>query len=64
VINGQNTFRTIKINLFSDDESTQSWLRSIGCDQLSIDAILDQHYTKRDLVDFVSREELIQLGVP
>jgi hypothetical protein len=53
-----------KFPIFSDEESTQMWLKHVGCDQKSMDLILEQHYTKRDLIDFVSREELIQIGIP
>ncbi|KAI6203869.1 hypothetical protein M3Y94_00606800 [Aphelenchoides besseyi] len=47
-----------------DDESTTLWLRSIGCDQRSIKKLLEQSYSKQDIVDFVTREELIHIGIP
>lgn len=45
------------------EEVLTSWLKSLGCDENSIQTLIFQHYTKRDIIDFVTREELIQAGV-
>ncbi|CAD5205538.1 unnamed protein product [Bursaphelenchus okinawaensis] len=47
----------------SDSELTV-WLTELGCDEESIQSLIRQQYTKADLIDFVSREELLQAGVP
>uniref|UniRef100_A0A915N877 Protein kinase domain-containing protein n=1 Tax=Meloidogyne javanica TaxID=6303 RepID=A0A915N877_MELJA len=45
------------------DESIRDWLRRIGCDLTSILLIESECYTKRDLLELVTREELIRLGI-
>ncbi|KAI6239936.1 Mitogen-activated protein kinase kinase kinase [Aphelenchoides fujianensis] len=47
-----------------DDECTQLWLRSVGCDQRSIKKLLEHSYSKQDIIDFVTREELLHIGIP
>lgn len=40
-----------------------AWLRSLDCDEQSLRLILAEKYTKADLVELVSREELVNIGV-
>uniref|UniRef100_A0A1I8AXS0 SAM domain-containing protein n=1 Tax=Meloidogyne hapla TaxID=6305 RepID=A0A1I8AXS0_MELHA len=59
---------TLAANITGDidlegDESIREWLRRIGCDEHSIELIERECYTKRDLLEFVTREELIRLGI-
>uniref|UniRef100_A0AC35U8A3 Protein kinase domain-containing protein n=1 Tax=Rhabditophanes sp. KR3021 TaxID=114890 RepID=A0AC35U8A3_9BILA len=39
------------------------WLHSLNCDNESIDKIVSQNYTKFDLIQYVTREELLRIGV-
>lgn len=45
-----------------DDELTQ-WLRSFGCDDITVGRIQEEEYTKQDLLDFVTREDLMRLNL-
>uniref|UniRef100_A0A915PW91 mitogen-activated protein kinase kinase kinase n=1 Tax=Setaria digitata TaxID=48799 RepID=A0A915PW91_9BILA len=45
-----------------DDELAQ-WLRSFGCDDTTIGRIQEEEYTKQDLLDFVTREDLMRLNL-
>ena len=47
-----------------DEENLVQFLSRIGCDSESIALIEKNRYTKNDLIDFVTREELMALGVP
>jgi hypothetical protein len=46
-----------------DEENCQEFLTRIGCDSNTINVIQRNGYTKNDLVDFVTREEIMGLGV-
>lgn len=46
-----------------DGETLREWLNRASCDNSSIDLLEKHHYTKRDVIDFVSREELMALGI-
>uniref|UniRef100_A0A914YRK7 Protein kinase domain-containing protein n=1 Tax=Panagrolaimus superbus TaxID=310955 RepID=A0A914YRK7_9BILA len=46
-----------------DEENCQEFLTRIGCDSNTINIVQKNGYTKNDLVDFVTREELMGLGV-
>jgi hypothetical protein len=50
-------------DLDADDEALKAWLFRIGCDAYSIELLERQHYTKSDVIEFVSREELMGLGI-
>lgn len=45
-----------------NDELAQ-WLRSFGCDNATIRRIQEEEYTKQDLLDFVTREDLMRLNL-
>ncbi|VDN59078.1 unnamed protein product [Dracunculus medinensis] len=45
------------------NDELAEWLRSIGISDSVIARIQDEEYTKDDLIDLVTREELIALGV-
>ncbi|KAH7696621.1 Neuronal symmetry protein 1 [Aphelenchoides avenae] len=47
-----------------DDEGLDAWLHRVGVDEASIGILTRQRYTKSDLVDFVTREELMAIGIP
>uniref|UniRef100_A0A0N5AZ13 Protein kinase domain-containing protein n=1 Tax=Syphacia muris TaxID=451379 RepID=A0A0N5AZ13_9BILA len=47
---------------FYDDEMAK-WLRELGCDWHSIHILEEQEYTKDDLLEFVSRDELLHMGL-
>uniref|UniRef100_A0A0N5CAT3 mitogen-activated protein kinase kinase kinase n=1 Tax=Strongyloides papillosus TaxID=174720 RepID=A0A0N5CAT3_STREA len=40
-----------------------NWLNDLGCNEISIHRILMQNYTKSDLIQYVTREELLKIGV-
>ena len=46
-----------------EDESLRDWLFRIGCDDHSVELLERELYTKRDLVELVTREELVKLGI-
>ena len=46
-----------------DEENCQEFLTRIGCDSATIIIVQRNGYTKNDLVDFVTREELMGIGV-
>lgn len=46
----------------SNDDLVQ-WLKTLDVDERSIRAILSEGYTKIDILEFVSREELLNIGV-
>lgn len=45
------------------NDELAEWLRSIGISDSVIARIQDEEYTKDDLIDLVTREELIALGL-
>uniref|UniRef100_A0A9J2PSQ3 mitogen-activated protein kinase kinase kinase n=1 Tax=Ascaris lumbricoides TaxID=6252 RepID=A0A9J2PSQ3_ASCLU len=45
------------------NDDLAQWLRSMNCDEATIRRIQQEEYTKSDLIDFVSREELLNLGL-
>ncbi|KAL3093153.1 hypothetical protein niasHT_022603 [Heterodera trifolii] len=49
--------------LSDDDEPLREWLLRIGCDDHSIELLERERYTKRDILEFVTREELMKLGI-
>ncbi|VDO48717.1 unnamed protein product [Onchocerca flexuosa] len=66
-----STFQSLEQEPFShvetssnirDDELAQ-WLRSFGCDNNTIGRIQAEEYTKQDLLDFVTREDLMRLNL-
>lgn len=42
----------------------RNWLLQMDFDESYIEMLEAQHYTKRDLIEFVTREELINAGLP
>uniref|UniRef100_A0A8R1HZL4 mitogen-activated protein kinase kinase kinase n=1 Tax=Caenorhabditis japonica TaxID=281687 RepID=A0A8R1HZL4_CAEJA len=44
-------------------EELVSWLRSLEIDERSIALIASEAYSKNDLIDFVTRDELLSIGV-
>ncbi|VDM81997.1 unnamed protein product [Strongylus vulgaris] len=44
-------------------EELVSWLRTLDVDDHSIRLIVAEQYTKQDLFEFVTRKELLNLGV-
>ncbi|VDM39961.1 unnamed protein product [Toxocara canis] len=48
--------------ILRNDDLAQ-WLRSLNCDQATIRRLQEEEYTKSDLIDFVTREELLKLGL-
>lgn len=47
-----------------DDEDLEAWLHRVGVDEESIGVLTRQRYTKPDVIDFVTREELMAVGIP
>ncbi|VDN02245.1 unnamed protein product [Thelazia callipaeda] len=47
---------------YGNDELAQ-WLHSFGCDDVTIGRILEEEYTKQDLLDFVTRDDLMKLNL-
>uniref|UniRef100_A0A915CBK4 mitogen-activated protein kinase kinase kinase n=1 Tax=Parascaris univalens TaxID=6257 RepID=A0A915CBK4_PARUN len=45
------------------NDDLAQWLRNMNCDEATIRRIQQEEYTKSDLIDFVSREELLNLGI-
>uniref|UniRef100_A0A183C859 mitogen-activated protein kinase kinase kinase n=1 Tax=Globodera pallida TaxID=36090 RepID=A0A183C859_GLOPA len=46
-----------------EDEPLREWLSRIDCDEHSIELLERERYTKRDILELVTREELMKLGV-
>lgn len=71
---GQASSSSVAIGVEEEDgeESLRTWLTRIGCGgngeeegtSTAADLLERQHYTKSDLIDFVSREELLNIGIP
>uniref|UniRef100_A0AC34QJY1 MAP3K HisK-N-like globin domain-containing protein n=2 Tax=Panagrolaimus sp. JU765 TaxID=591449 RepID=A0AC34QJY1_9BILA len=47
-----------------DEETLADFLARIGCGAEIVQLIEKNHYTKNDLIDFVTREELMAMGIP
>ncbi|CEF71157.1 Mitogen-activated protein kinase kinase kinase 5 [Strongyloides ratti] len=47
----------------NDTKILINWLHDLGCNEISIHRILMQNYTKSDLIQYVTREELLKIGV-
>uniref|UniRef100_A0A1I7ZRV1 SAM domain-containing protein n=1 Tax=Steinernema glaseri TaxID=37863 RepID=A0A1I7ZRV1_9BILA len=45
------------------DAELIEWLKSLDVDDVSICKIIEEQYTKKDMLDFVTREEILGLGV-
>ncbi len=49
--------------IFRYDGDLLYWLRSLNCDEDAIQRVRDEEYTKNDLLEYVTREELRSLGL-
>ncbi|CAI4224529.1 unnamed protein product [Auanema sp. JU1783] len=54
---------SITSELTTTQNEVFQWLKCLDVDDRSIQLILGEQYTKRDLLDYVTREELLSLGV-
>ncbi|MFH4976997.1 hypothetical protein AB6A40_003706 [Gnathostoma spinigerum] len=54
---------TITNNVSIRNDELAQWLRSVYCDDNTIHRIQQEEYTKNDLIDFITREELLRLGL-
>jgi len=45
------------------DDKLTSWLRSLNCDTETIGRFADEEYTKSDVLEFVSRDDLRRMGL-
>lgn len=51
------------IEFFRSADELVNWLRSLEIDERSIQLIVSEQYTKQDIFEYVTREELLALGV-
>ncbi len=52
-----------QLSVFRFDGELVFWLRSLACDDETVQRIRDEEYTKNDLLDLISRDELRSLGL-
>ncbi|CAI5442006.1 unnamed protein product [Caenorhabditis angaria] len=50
-------------NMTRTQEELVGWLRSLDVDERSIALIVTEQYSKQDILEFVTREELLNIGV-
>uniref|UniRef100_A0A0N5A3Y8 mitogen-activated protein kinase kinase kinase n=1 Tax=Parastrongyloides trichosuri TaxID=131310 RepID=A0A0N5A3Y8_PARTI len=58
-----NETSNCKSRIDSETKLLSDWLHDLGCNDISISRILLQNYTKSDLIQFVTRDELLKIGV-
>ncbi|VDK73352.1 unnamed protein product [Onchocerca ochengi] len=59
----QEPFSRVETSLNIRDDELAQWLRSFGCDDNTVGRIQAEEYTKQDLFDFVTREDLMRLNL-
>jgi hypothetical protein len=45
------------------NEDLSIWLRSLNVDDDGIDRLQAEEYTKMDILDFITRDQLLNLGI-
>ncbi|VDM07962.1 unnamed protein product [Wuchereria bancrofti] len=59
----QEPFNRLETSSNVRNDELAQWLRSFGCDNATIRRIQEEEYTKQDLLDFVTREDLMRLNL-
>ncbi|KAM3718443.1 Mitogen-activated protein [Dirofilaria immitis] len=59
----QEPFNRVESSSNVRDDELAQWLHSFGCDDVTVERIQAEEYTKQDLLDFVTREDLMRLNL-